>query len=194
MTEFLKKLLHDYGLLSVSISTIDLARTKWSHELGPVLSEEALAKIPIAEDEPVIMVRISKSQEMEILDKEDHGIQLIDKETGHPVGDLSVWELPEDEFYFFRAFRAGIAKLTSELPEFFYGMCLVHAFSLFEHYLSELLQSMLLSRPEMLGTTKHVTYGTILEHYPSMDSLLANLAQREVRELFINLGTTYLTF
>jgi hypothetical protein len=31
----LKKLLHDYSLPSLSISTIDLARTKWSDELNP---------------------------------------------------------------------------------------------------------------------------------------------------------------
>jgi hypothetical protein len=184
MTEFLKTLLHNYGLLYVSISTIDTARTKWSNALGPVMSDEELSKSPIAKDEPVIIVRVSKGEEPEFLSQEEHGIQLSDKDTGEPVGDLTVGELPEDEFYFFKAFRTGIAALTNELPEFFYGMCLVHAHALFENYLSQLLQSIFLLRPEMLGKTRQVSYETILESYPSMSLLLEKLVERELRELF----------
>jgi hypothetical protein len=51
MTELLKRLLHDYGLLYVSISTLDTARTKWPDALGPLMSDEDLSKVPIAKDE-----------------------------------------------------------------------------------------------------------------------------------------------
>jgi hypothetical protein len=184
MTELLKKLLHDYGLLSVSISAMDAARMKWSDALGRVMSDEELSELPIAKDEPVLMVRIAKGEEPSFLKPEEHGIQLTNKDTGEPVGDLTVLELAEDEFYFFKAFRGGIASLTNELPDFFYGMCLVHAHVLLEHYLSQLLKSVFLSRPEMLGKSKNLSYGDVLESYPSMDALLDKMAEKELRELF----------
>lgn len=184
MTELLKKLLHNYGLLYVSISTMDAARMKWSDALRPVMSDEELSELPIAKDEPVLMLRIAKGQEPAFLKPEEHGIQLVDKDTGETVGDLNVLELAEDEFYFFKAFRGGIASLANELPDFFYGMCIVHAHGLFEHYLSQLLKSVFLSRPEMLGKSKNLSYGDVLESYPSMDALLEKMVEKELRELF----------
>jgi hypothetical protein len=184
MTELLKKLLHDYGLLYVSISAMDTARMKWSDALGPVMGDEELSELPIAKDEPVLVVRIADGQEPTFLKPEEHGMQLIDKDTGEPVGDLNVLELAEDEFYFFKAFRGGIASLANELPDFFYGMCLVHAHGLFEHYLSHLLKSIFIARPEMLGKSKNVSYGDVLESYPSMDVLLEKMIEKELRELF----------
>lgn len=184
MTEFLKSLLHDYGLLHISIVTMDEAREKWSNTLGPVMSDEELSELPIAKDEPVIVVKVSKGQEPDFLKPGEHAIQLTNKETGEPAGDVSVLELPEDEFYFFRAFRGGRARLATELPDFFFGMCLVHAHGLFEHYLTELLKSVFLSRPKMLGKSKALNYGDVLESYPSMNALLEKMAEKELRELF----------
>ena len=46
MTELLKRLLHDYGLLYISIVTMQELRTQWSNTLGPIMSEEELANCP----------------------------------------------------------------------------------------------------------------------------------------------------
>jgi hypothetical protein len=184
MTDFLKRLLHDYGLLHISIVTMEQARKRWSSALGPIKTDGELAEVPLAKDEPVIVVRISKTNEVEFLSPGEHEIEFIDRETEESAGQVSVWELPEDEFYFFRAFRTGLVGLASELPTFYLGMCLVHAHGLFEHYLNELLKAIFLSRPEMLGTAKMVRYADVLESYPSMPALLALMADNELRELF----------
>lgn len=184
MTELLKRLLHDYGLLYISIVTMEKARKQWSNTLGPIMSDEELAELPIEKDEPVVVVRKGKGEEPDFLGPGEHGIQFTDKETKEPVGHVSVLELPEDEFYFFGAFRGGLVGLASELPDFFFGMCLVHAHGLFEHHVRELLKSIFLSRPEMLGTSKTVKYGDVLESYPSMAALLEGMVENELRELF----------
>lgn len=184
MTDFLKRLLHDYGLLHISLVTMEEARKRWASALGPIMTDDELAKSPVAKDEPVIVVRISKTNEVEFLDPGEHEVELIDPETQEPAGQVTVWEVPEDEFYFFRAIRTGLAGLAGELPTFYLGMCLVHAHGLFEHYLYELLKAVFLSRPEMLGTSKMVRYADVLESYPSMPALLALMADNELRDLF----------
>jgi hypothetical protein len=184
VTDLLKNLLYNYGLLQVSITTLEEARSRWSTRLGPLLTDEELAALPIEKDEPVIVVRVSKNNEVNFLNSGEHEIEFTDRETNGSVGNVSVWELPEDEFYFFRAFRAAYAGFATELPSFLFGMCLVHTHALFEHYLRELMTSILLARPEMLGTSKTVKYSDVLESYPSMSALLKRMIDTELIDLF----------
>ena len=78
-------------------------------------------------DEPVLVVRISKDGETRFLEKEEHDVQFND-DSGQKAGVVTVCELPEDEFWFFQAFRPGLFDLESDLPQFMYDICIVNAF------------------------------------------------------------------
>ncbi|MGC2237732.1 MAG: hypothetical protein WA584_16330 [Pyrinomonadaceae bacterium] len=41
-----------------------------------------------------------------------------------------------------------------------------------------------MTRPKILGKTKTLTYENVLESYPSMDTLLEKMIEKELRELF----------
>jgi hypothetical protein len=170
MTELLKQLLHEFGLLYVTMGTLEEARKSWSESVGPIMSDEQLLETPVADDEPVVVFKVGSHQD-------------IDKHTGTPGKGLKVFVLPEDEFYFFTAFRDGMQDLSTELPGFLFGMCLAHAYGLFEHYLTNLLKSIFLARPEMLGKSKTLNYGEILDS-SSMTSLLDRMTEKELLELF----------
>ncbi|OAI39277.1 hypothetical protein AYO40_05945 [Planctomycetaceae bacterium SCGC AG-212-D15] len=61
-------------------------------------------------------------------------------------------------------------------------MALVHAWGLFEHYLGSLVRRILLGRPVMLGRTKKIDLGDLLDS-PSKEALLADVAEDEIRGL-----------
>ena len=184
MTGLLKQLLNDCGLLYITIGVMDEARQKWSDAFGPPMSEEELWKIPVAHDEPLLLVRIAKEKGASFLSAEEHSLQFTDQQTSEAVGELAVLELPEDLFYFCQPFINGLRQLQTDLPNYFYGMCLVHAYGRFECYLSDLLRTVLIKRPEMLGKTKTLSYGDVFESYPSMDTLIHRMAERETKEFF----------
>jgi hypothetical protein len=69
---------------------------------------------PITEGEPVVVVRVSKTGETDWLSPGAHDVVLRGS-GGEPVRDVSVIEMPEAEFYFFRAFREGIFDFQREL-------------------------------------------------------------------------------
>ena len=118
MTYLLKTLLHEYGMLSVSLSKLEGERPGNPHELlnayyesmgtpyeGPAeLMREKIAALD--PDEPKLVVGISP----------DGSTKIRSFDESNPEGNLAVWELPEDEFYFFKAFRHGLFEWEKQVP------------------------------------------------------------------------------
>lgn len=107
MTEELIELLQQYGMLSVSLSHLasERPRNKFAS-----LDEYYQSFGGLLPDEPAVVVRISKDGELRFLHEGEHDVSFQDKE-GKKVGVVTVWEMPENEFWFFKAFRPGL--LTS---------------------------------------------------------------------------------
>src|SRR5206468_1456357 len=143
-------------LLHVTVMTMDQARAAWAGKLGPVMTDAEIRQAKIEEDEPAIIVRCTGTTDWQIRDATEDDLGLVAHDPGRIPQRVKVWELPPDEFFYFKAFRTGIADLTKDLPQFFYGMTLVHAWGLFEHYLGSLLRRILHAHPDMLGRKKQL--------------------------------------
>lgn len=183
MTDLLAALHHSFGLLNVTLVTMEQARMAWAGKLGPVMTDAELLQEKFGEDEPVVIVRCTGTTDWQVRDAGEDDLCLLADDPRWIPQRAKVWELPPDEFVYFKAFRTGAADLTKNLPQFFYGMTLVHAWGLFEHYLGSLLLRILAARPEILGRTKQLDLGEVLDHL-SKEALLASVAEQEVRNLF----------
>jgi len=188
MTELFKTLVHDYGILYVSLSTLEAERPGNPHASlnayyetmgtpyeGPagVMREKLAALGP---DEPAIVVGIST-------DGSTHIRRFGDENTASSAEDppsrIAVWELPEDEFYFFKAFRHGFFDLEKNVPAFLLQTAFVYAHTLFESYLTSILKSRLQKHPQQMGRAKQIHYGIIFD-CASKEELMANIIEREV--------------
>lgn len=178
MTPTLKTLLHKYGLLYVSISTLSNerpgTRLKSLEEYDASLGE-------IGEEEPAILVRVSESGEHKLRNAEEAGV-LVERSDGTILNNVSVLEMPEDEFHFFGAFRKGIFTLQNELPAFIFGLGQVYAYSLFESYIVEVLKDRLGKHPECMGQKKQVKYSEVFDA-PSKDALVHALISKEINDI-----------
>jgi hypothetical protein len=184
MTDLLAALHHSFGLLHITLMTMEQARIAWAGKLGPVMTDAELLRGKFEEEEPVLMVRCTSTTDWQVRDATEDDLCLLANEQ--PMGvpkPAQVWELHIDDFFYFKAFRTGIADLTKDLPQFFYGMTLVHAWGLFEHYLGSLLLRILHAHPDMLGREKQLDLGEVLD-YPTKETLLASVAEKEIRNLF----------
>src|SRR5512143_1274909 len=118
MTDELRALLQQYGILTVTMHQLMRERPGASHENLEDYYRSLGNPLP---DEPVLVVRISKDGETRFLSENKHDVRFED-DAGQETGKVTVWELPEDEFWFFRAFRPGFFDLEKELPPFTYSM------------------------------------------------------------------------
>jgi len=93
---------------------------------------------------------------------------------------------------FGKAFSDGTTRLRQETPEFLYGMCFVHAYGLFEHYLKSILHAVLHSNPRILLTPvkqqhrdaeKKVSYREVIDSLESPGQLLDLIIDRELKAL-----------
>ncbi len=186
MTELIKTLLHDYGILYVSLSKLEEERPGNRHASlnayyetmgtpyeGPasVIREKLAALGP---DEPAIVVGISPDGSTEI-----RGFDNENAAEGTPPSRLAAWELPEDEFYFFKAFRHGLFDLEKQIPAFLLQMAFVYAHTLFESYLKSILQLRLQAHPQQMGRAKQIDYGTVFDS-ASKEKLMAGIIESEV--------------
>lgn len=183
MTKLLIELHHSIGLLNITVSTMDKPRQFWASALGPVKTDAELLQGRFTDGEPVLIVRSKAGCDWNIRDAREDDFQLFANDPRGIPNSAKVWEISPDEFHYFKAFRTGIADLSFELPAFFHGMTLVHSWGIFEHYLGSLLLDILAARPEMLGREKQIDIGKVFDH-PTKESLLASIAEREVRALF----------
>jgi hypothetical protein len=74
---------------------------------------------------------------------------------------LPVWELPEDEYWFFQAFRPALFGLEKALPTFLFEIGITHAYALFEGYLSEILRNRLEEHPRLMGGQRELKYDQV---------------------------------
>ncbi len=183
MTDLLAELHYTIGLLDVTIGMMDKARESWASELGPIKTDAELLQGKFEERELVLIVRSRAGVDWNIRDAGEHDLQLLADDPRGIPRNAKVWELDLGEFHYLRAFRTGIAELATDLPAFFHGMTLVHAWGIFEHYLGSLLLLILTTRPEILGQDKQIKIADVFGH-PSKEALLATIAEREVHELF----------
>jgi hypothetical protein len=183
VTDLLTELNHNLGLLTVTVHTMDEARKAWARALGPVKTDAELLQGKFADDEPVLIVRGKAGRDGHIRDAGEDDLRLLANDPRGIPNKAKVLELSLDEFHYFKAFRTGIADLATDLPAFFHGMTLVHAWGIFEHYLGSLLLRILATRPGILGRAKQIDIGEVFDHQ-SKEALLATIAEREVRALF----------
>lgn len=163
MTDLLKTLLHHYGLLYVTVSQLERERPG-----NPSESLNAYYETlgPLTPDEPALVVRISPDGETRFLpDDGDEKEPRIGEESGS--ARVTVWELPEAEFYFFNAFRPGLFDLEKGLPAFLLQIALVYSYKLLENY---------------VGLTKQLTYREVFAS-ESKEDLVQRLIDREVYRL-----------
>jgi hypothetical protein len=189
MTDLLKALLHEFGILSVSLSKLEGERPGNPHESlnayyesmgilyeGPasVMREKLTALEP---DEHAIVVRISHDGSTNI-----SGFEENEKGTEGKPSRIAVWELPEDEFYFFKAFRHGLFEWEKQVPAFLLQMAFVHAYTLFENYVRGILSLQLRAHPQQIGLKKQITYGEIFAS-TSKQELVERIIDRELSQL-----------
>lgn len=107
---------------------------------GPtsVMREKIAALDP---DEPKLVVAISRDGSMKMRDFHENGSE------GKPSAD-EFPELPEDEFYFFKAFRHGFFEWEKQVPAFLLPMAFAHAYTLFESYLRGIISLRLQAHPQ----------------------------------------------
>jgi hypothetical protein len=127
MTNLLKALLHDYGVLEVSLSKLEAERPGNPHASlntycesmgtpyeGPagVMLEKLAA---LGSNEHAIVMRISPDGSTNVrgFDRNDNAPATPEERSGPRI---AVWELPEDEFYYFKAFREGLFDLEKSTP------------------------------------------------------------------------------
>jgi len=175
LTDLLKELLRRYGILAMSLGQLERERPGSPHDS---LSAYYGSLGPPAAGEPVLVVRVSR-------DGETRFIQPDQREAARYVvgeADVTIWELPEDEFHFFEAFRPALFDLEKRLPPFLLQMALVYGHTLFEGYLTEIIRHRFTAYPAHLGGKKQVTYREVLES-SSKEELVARLVDREVYRL-----------
>ena len=176
MTGYLKKILHDLGLLYVTIHELEKQHTKDKRIFFEDYNESLGELLP---GEPAIIVKISENGDSKIFDyQEKEGSISTDKENNN----ISILELPEDEFYFFEAFRLGIFNITQELPAFIFNMWIIHTYGLFENYLIQILKERFSLHPKLLGINKTITIQELLDS-KSKEEILEKKIDFEIRDI-----------
>ena len=178
MTPILKELLRSYGLLYVTVLTLQSERPGTSH----ASLRDYYDSLGKAEPgEPILAVRISSDGETRFLhEAADHLPTSLHNQ--YSDGDVTIMELPEDEFYFFQAFRPGMFDLEKQLPPFILQMALVHAYTLFENYLADVVRLRLQAHPAQVGLKKQITVADLLS-CESRENLIASVIDNEVNQV-----------
>jgi hypothetical protein len=155
MTNLLKQLMANYGQLFITLAQLEKERPGTTHGS---LAEYYNSLGPAEPGEPVLAVRISKDRETRFL----HGAEAAAMSPAdYRQGAVTGLELPEDEFYFFKAFREAAFDLESALPPFLFTMAFVYAYTLFETYLADLVRLHLTDREA--GRLMREPIGSVLE-------------------------------
>jgi hypothetical protein len=178
MTEEIIDLLQQYGKLVASMSQLAEERPGSSHESLETYYKSLGAPLT---DEPTLVVKISADNEIHFLHEGEHDVSIWN-EQGEKTGVVTVWELPEDEFWFFKAFRPALFDLDKQLPGFMFEMAITCAYALFESYLTEILHRRLKEHPRLMGGQREIKYEQVFLS-GSREDLIDSLIAREMREL-----------
>jgi hypothetical protein len=134
-----KFLLHRFGEVAATTSFYASTRAP-----GPV--ERPGENLPLTEleqGEPALIVKISAD-----------GGWRIDKacDVDGVINDhVQVMELPEDEFWFFEAFRPAVSRLSIGAPGFVYEMAIISLYAVFDAYLADVLRARLRRWPRLIS-------------------------------------------
>jgi hypothetical protein len=178
MTPILKELLSSYGLLYITVLTLQKQRPGTAHSSLKDYYDSLGAAEP---GEPVLVVRISPDGESRFL-KEGAEQMPPSLRSQYGEADVTIMELPEDEYYFFQAFRPGMFDLERQLPPFILQMALVHAYTLFENYIADVVRLRLQAHPRQVGLKKQVTVADVLA-FASREELLASIIENELNQV-----------
>lgn len=178
MTEGLKALLEHFGTLSVTLMHLLSERPGTAYNSLDEYYKTLGAPSP---DEPVVVVRISKDGGSRILKEGQHCIEIRD-DAGTKTGIVNIMELPEDEFWYFRAFRPALFDLDNDIPRFVYEMAIVDLYAVFEGYLSSLIRARLRKHPQLMGSQRQLRYDQIFTA-ASKDALIDIMIDREIRDI-----------
>jgi hypothetical protein len=178
MTDDLTELLQQYGILVVSLS--QMARERPGSQCES-LDEYYKSLGGLLPDEPALVMRISKDREVRFLREGEHDVTIADSE-GQKTGKITVWELPEDEYWFFRAFRPALFGLEKALPGFLFEMGITYAYALFEGYLSEILRRRMRQQPRLMSSQRELKYDQVFLA-ASKEALIESMIDREMRDL-----------
>jgi hypothetical protein len=178
MTTGLEDLLQQYGVLSVTLSTLGGERKGSEYSSLGGYYQSLGCPLP---DEHVLHVRVSKDNEIHFLKEGEHDVVIEDKD-GKKTGIVTVWELPEDEFWFFRAFRPAMFDLENRLPSFLYEMGIVHAYAMFEAYLADILRQRFRAYPKLMGGQRQLSYERIFAA-TSKEAIIDDMIEREIRDV-----------
>jgi hypothetical protein len=179
MTNELRELLQQYGIVSVSLS--QLAKEPPGNKYDSLETYYRDLGHPLP-DEPALVVRISNDGQFRSLKEGEHDVELKD-EQGNKASEITVWEMPEDEFWFFKAFRPGLFDLEKDLPRFLYEMAITYIYSLFEAYLADILRYRLKKHPLLMGDNREMKYKDIFAAR-SKEDLVSRMIDREINDLF----------
>lgn len=178
MTPLLKNLLHSYGLLYVTVTTLQKERPGNPH----ASLDDYYSSLGNAEPgEPVLVVRISDDGETRFLRQSPESLP-PNMRSQYSEGDVTIMELPEDEFYFFQAFRPGLFDLEKQLPSFILQIALVHAYTLFETYIADVIRIRLQAHPAQVGLKKQISVADLLGN-DSKASLIAMVVDDELQQV-----------
>lgn len=172
MTGDLKDLLQTYGAIVATLSHLRTERPGSDHAS---LEEYDKSLGPLLSDEPFLVVRISQTGQARFV---EYPLRV----EGADRGTVTVWELPEDEFWFLHAFRPALFDLNRDLPAFAYQMGLVYAYASFEGYVAGVLRTQFRRHRRLMGSQRKVTYDDVFTA-ESIEDLLEKLIDREVTEL-----------
>lgn len=178
MTELIKQLLHEYGLLSITYDTLHKQR---EGKVTETYDDYVKGLGDLIDDEPVVVARISEDGQQRVLHPGEHDYVVTDY-CGNTTKSASVMEMPEDEYYYFGAFRSGIHNLDKEVPEFMLGLGMVHAYSLFESYIAEVIRIRFQANQQLMGGNKKIDYSEVFES-ESKNDLIDKIIEKEVRAL-----------
>lgn len=171
MTNLLKTLLQEYGILYVSLSKLEEERPGNPHESlnayyetmgtpyeGPAgAMREKLAALDPGEPSMIVSISADGTSRLRSSDSNENDSD----RDGNPGSRVTRLELPEDEFYFFKAFRHGLFEWEKQVPTFLLHMAFVYAYTLFENYLRGILSLRLKAHPQQIGSKKQIAYSEI---------------------------------
>ena len=84
------------------------------------------------------------------------------------------------------SFRTGVDRLQQRTPSFMYGMCLVHACGLFEHFMGDSVREIIANNPRVLLTgkgKKKIDFELVINNISSPNQILSEIVDKEILDL-----------
>ncbi len=94
---------------------------------------------------------------------------------------VHVMELPEDEFWFFEAFRPTFSRLAIGAPGFLFEMAVINLYAVFEAYLADMLRSRMRHLPALVSTKARRSF--LGNETSSADHLVDRAIEHDIRRI-----------